>query len=106
MYRLRGNNSSDNHYMSETSSNASSCSSVCGWSYGGTGNLSSNSEHNTILENKLTHGNSHEKGNGNSRGSNNHHSHDRANSNMINKFGLDPIPEYDIPDDPPIFQPL
>ena len=106
MYRLRGNNHNDNHYMSETSSNASSCSSVCGWSYGGSSsNINGNTDHNSFYENKHSQGK--EKGvgsGGNSRSSNSHPSHFKRHSS--NSFGLDPIPEYDVAEGPPIFQPL
>ena len=106
MYRLRGNNHNDNHYMSETSSNASSCSSVCGWSYGGgSNNLNSNSEHNSLYESKYSQGKD-KGGVGGSanRSSNSHPSHFKRQSS--NSFGLDPIPEYDVAEGPPIFQPL
>ena len=103
MYRLRGN---DNHYMSETSSNASSCSSVCGWSYGGSSsNINGNSEHINIFENKHNQGK--DKGGGSSGGIRSGSAHSsqfkRHNSNS---FGLEAIPEYDVAEGPPIFQPL
>ena len=108
MYRLKGNSHNENHYMSETSSNASSCSSVCGWSYGGSNNINGSSEHNGILENKHGQGYGKEKmggNNANSRNSNHHLSQFRRSDSM-SRFGLDPIPEYDVPEDPLIFQPL
>lgn len=108
MYRLKGNSHNENHYMSETSSNASSCSSVCGWSYGGSSNINGSSEHNNILENKHGQGNGKEKlggNNGNSRNSNHHYSQFKRSDSM-SRFGLDPIPEMYVPEDPPVFQPL
>ena len=103
MYRLKG----ENHYMSETSSNASSCSSVCGWSYGGPSNINGTLEHNNIFDNRMMHGNGKDKGShGNLRNGNTHHSQFKGSNNFSYKFGLDPIPEYDVPEDPPIFQPL
>ena len=106
MYRLRGNNHNDNHYMSETSSNASSCSSVCGWSYGGgSSNVNGNSEHNSLYEGKHIQGK--DKGGGgigSSKSGNSHPSHFKRHNS--NSFGLDPIPEYDVAEGPPIFQPL
>ena len=103
MYRLKG----DNHYMSETSSNASSCSSVCGWSYGGSSNMNGTLEHNNIFDNRMIHVNGKDKGShGNPRSGNTHHSQFKGSNNFSYKFGLDPIPEYDVPEAPPIFQPL
>ena len=103
MYRLKG----ENHYMSETSSNASSCSSVCGWSYGGSSNINGTLEHNNIFDNRMIHVNGKDKGShGNPRNGNNYHSQFKGSNNFSCKFGLDPIPEYDVPEAPPIFQPL
>ena len=103
MYRLKG----ENHYMSETSSNASSCSSVCGWSYGGSSNINGTLEHNNIFDNRMIHVNGKDKGSHvNPRNGNNHHSQFKGSNNFSYKFGLDPIPEYDVPEAPPIFQPL
>ena len=110
MYRLKGNNHNDNPYMSETSSNASSCSSVCGWSSGswcgGSNTLSGNPDLNTIFENKLNHANGKEKGNVNSRTNNTYPFSYKGNNNTSTKFGLESIPEYDVPEGPPTFQPL
>ena len=104
MYRLKG----ENHYMSETSSNASSCSSVCGWSYtGGSSNINGTLEHNNFFDNRMIHVNGKDKAShGNPRNGSNHHSQFKGSNNFSCKFGLDPIPEYDVPEAPPIFQPL
>ena len=110
IYCGRTNSNGDAHYMSETSSNASSCSSVCGWSYGGgSGNGGGNLEHNTILKNKVSNANSTERisgKDGNARSNSYHHSYMKINSNTNTRFGLESIPEYEVPEGPPTFQPL
>ena len=109
IYCGRTNSNGDAHYMSETSSNASSCSSVCGWSYGGGSSGGGMSEHNTILKNKVSNSSGAERISGkdsNARSNSYHHSHMKTKINTNTRFGLESIPEYEVPDDPPTFQPL